>query len=173
MIKKIDKPNVPITFLCRYETDMIYDVLVHQTDGFSFQLKPKKLDRPIQKQFEATLFEAYLEKPEVFGYFQHEKVIGYIEGSIQTWNLVYRVTNFWVDETKRRQKIGSKLLKHLIMHAKELGLRAVVLETQSCNSPAIELYLRCGFTFIGLDTLCYTNEDIKRGEVRLEMGLKL
>lgn len=59
------------------------------------------------------------------------------------------------------------------MHAKELGLRAVVLETQSCNSPAIELYLRCGFTFIGLDTLCYTNEDIKRGEVRLEMGLKL
>lgn len=57
--------------------------------------------------------------------------------------------------------------------AKAKHARALVLETQSCNEPAIRFYFSCGFRFIGLDTTHYSNSDILNREVRLEMGLDL
>ena len=48
--------------------------------------------------------------------------------------------------------------------------RAVILETQSCNTNAIGFYLHEGFELIGFDTCCYTNNDIARREVRLDLG---
>ncbi len=58
--------------------------------------------------------------------------------------------------------------------AKEIALsqnrRAIILETQSCNTGAIEFYLHEGFELIGFDTCCYTNNDIDRREVRLDLG---
>jgi len=48
--------------------------------------------------------------------------------------------------------------------------RAVILETQSCNAGAIAFYLSQGFTLIGFDACCYTNTDLARREVRMEMG---
>ena len=53
------------------------------------------------------------------------------------------------------------------------GRRALVLETQSCNDPAICFYRASGFSFIGCDLLAYSNDDIDRQEVRLEMGKTL
>ena len=38
--------------------------------------------------------------------------------------------------------------------------RAIILETQSCNTNAIGFYLHQGFELIGFDTCCYTNNDI-------------
>jgi len=46
----------------------------------------------------------------------------------------------------------------------------LVLETQSCNLPAIDFYLKHGFELLGLDTAAYSNEDVAKGEVRLEFG---
>jgi len=54
--------------------------------------------------------------------------------------------------------------------AVQQGRRALALETQSCNDPAISFYKSCGFSFIGCDLLAYSNDDIARQEVRLEMG---
>lgn len=48
-----------------------------------------------------------------------------------------------------------------------------MLETQSCNTGAIAFYRRAGFSLIGLDTCCYSNKDVSRGEVRLELGMLL
>ena len=44
------------------------------------------------------------------------------------------------------------------------------METQSCNTKAIGFYLHQGFELIGLDTCCYTNDDIGRREVRINLG---
>ena len=58
--------------------------------------------------------------------------------------------------------------------AKEVALcqnrRAIILETQSCNTNAIGFYLHQGFELIGFDTCCYTNNDIGRREVRINLG---
>ena len=61
--------------------------------------------------------------------------------------------------------------------AKEVAVRqkrrAVILETQSCNTNAIGFYLHQGFELIGFDTCCYSNEDIARREVRVNLGFFL
>jgi len=84
-----------------------------------------------------------------------------------------RVWEFLVEEGFRRRGIGTLLMKHAVKVAKERGARMLVLETQSCISPAMDFYLEFGFDLIGFDTGAYSNEDIQRKEVRLELGLKL
>jgi ribosomal protein S18 acetylase RimI-like enzyme len=64
-------------------------------------------------------------------------------------------------------------MKHAITIAKEKNARMLVLETQSCNVDAIRFYLAHGFQLIGFDTTAYSNQDIEKGEIRLELGLKL
>ena len=54
--------------------------------------------------------------------------------------------------------------------AREQGRRAIILETQSCNTAAIAFYRRQGFQLIGYDTCCYTNNDVQRREVRFNFG---
>ena len=54
--------------------------------------------------------------------------------------------------------------------AREQGRRAIILETQSCNTNAIGFYLHQGFELVGFDTCCYTNDDINRREVRINLG---
>jgi hypothetical protein len=49
----------------------------------------------------------------------------------------------------------------------------LVLETQTNNATAISFYLNFGFEFIGFDSAAYSNEDIEKKEVRLELGLRL
>lgn len=46
----------------------------------------------------------------------------------------------------------------------------VVLETQTCNTNAISFYKKNGFEIIGFDLYAYSNEDLDRHEVRIEMG---
>ena len=57
--------------------------------------------------------------------------------------------------------------------AKNSGFREIVLETQSCNYKAINFYLKHGFKVNGIDLSCYSNEDIDKKEVRLEMAYRL
>ncbi len=47
--------------------------------------------------------------------------------------------------------------------------RAIILETQSCNTNAIEFYLHEGFELMGFDSCCYSNNDIEKHEVRINL----
>ena len=76
-------------------------------------------------------------------------------------------------EDRRRKGLGGALVAFAKSEAVREGRRALVLETQSCNTGAIAFYRRAGFSLIGLDTCCYSNEDVSRGEVRLELGMLL
>lgn len=80
------------------------------------------------------------------------------------------MTELWVADALRNQGIGKRLMDK----AKEIAInqkrRAIILETQSCNTNAIGFYLHEGFELIGFDTCCYTNNDIKRREVRINLG---
>ncbi len=54
--------------------------------------------------------------------------------------------------------------------AKETGARMIILETQTCNEKAIKFYRKHGFDIIGFDLYAYSNTDIERHEIRIEMG---
>lgn len=59
------------------------------------------------------------------------------------------------------------------VEARKVGARMLVLETQSCNVPAINFYLQHGFELIGFDLAHYTNNDIERNEFRMEFGFEI
>lgn len=78
-----------------------------------------------------------------------------------------------MSEELRRKGVGKRLMDKAKEVAVRQKRRAVILETQSCNTNAIGFYLHQGFELIGFDTCCYTNEDIARREVRVNLGFFL
>lgn len=173
-IIELDRSHKGKAILFTYTTTHYYDVRTLAYDGVGgFQLARVPFAEPQTKQFESCLFEDYLEGPRLFCAQEDGEWLGVAEVSRESWNNRLRVSNLWVREEWRYQGIGKLLMARVIEVARELGCRAVVLETQSCNDPAIRFYRSCGFSLIGLDTISYTNQDVARHEVRLEMGLIL
>ncbi len=173
-IRELDQSWKGKNFLFRYTTYYHYLVSIDRTPGKTqINLEREALPEPLVKGFESSLYSSWLINPKVFGAFEDDKLIGFIELSEEDWNNRLRIANIWVDEDFRYQGIGKALIAKAVETAKVGGQRALVLETQSCNDPAIRFYQSCGFELIGLDSTHYNNDDIQRGEVRLEFGMSL
>ena len=108
-----------------------------------------------------------------FGAFYHNRLIGVVEGSLESWNNRFRIANLLVWDDFRNQGIGKTLIQKAEEAAKNSNARMLVLETQTCNRKAVDFYLAMGFRPIGFDLFCYTNSDPDSGEVRLEMAKPL
>lgn len=80
------------------------------------------------------------------------------------------VTELWVHEKLRRQGVGRRLMAVAKEQAASERRRAIILETQSCNTAAISFYEKEGFQLIGFDNCCYSNHDREKREVRIDMG---
>lgn len=158
---------------CKYQTKAYFDISIKKKKDITIHIKRKRLRKKTEKGFVSHLYESYIEKPQVFAIFDRKKVIAVIEGSIESWNNRYRVWNFLVDKKYRREGFGQMLFKHIETIAKDSGARALILEVQSCNDPAISFYMKQGLHFVGLNTMEYSNDDIQNKEVRLEMGKRL
>lgn len=154
-----------------YTTTAYYDVTFEvQGDGCTFALRKKALDIPETHREADTLYAAHWPEASAWGVLDGERLVAAIETCPEEWNNRLRVTELWVDAPLRGQGIGHALLEVAKEQALQERRRAVILETQSCNVPAIGFYLHEGFSFIGLDTCCYSNDDLLRKEVRVEMG---
>jgi len=165
---------VGMKFVINYQTTGYYDIAIDRTErSTSFCLSMKSFPSPVTKSFEIELCPAYFEQPADYIYADGDRMVALLEYSHEQWHNRLRITELWVHEDYRRQGLGGKLLEFAKEKAKLKGCREVVLESQSCNLPAISLYLRHGFRFVGLDTTCYTNQDVDRQEVRIEMGFPI
>ena len=159
------------TFLARYTTTGCYDVVA---DGFNIAFRYAPFGEEMRKSFESHFFGDWLEAPVVLGAFEGERLAGIAEGSPESWNNRYRISNLCVfDEVDRGRGVGAALMDAILVEARRAGARMAVLETQSCNEKAIAFYLGRGFRLIGCDLYAYTNRDPERREVRMEMGLAL
>lgn len=101
-------------------------------------------------------------------------MLGFVEGALENWNNRFRISNICIfDNSVRNRGIGTALLNTILAEARKTGARMAVLETQSCNENAIAFYNKNGFNIIGFDLYAYTNEDLDKHEVRIEMGIRL
>ena len=158
-------------FTVRYQTNGYYEIEPSE-QGFSMKYVP--LEAPVEKSFEDEFLGEWLEAPVAFGAFENGKLIGFVEGSMESWNQRFRLSNICVfDHTRRHGGLGTALMNRIIETAEALKARMVVLETQSCNENAIAFYRKNGFSIIGFDLYSYSNNDPERHEVRIEMGKKL
>ena len=157
-----------------YLTTSYYDLsILHEPNAWKMELALKPLEKPLEKRYTGTFFEKHIEEPQVFAAVLNKNQVGWIELGYEKWNNRVRVWEFLVKEEFRRSGIGSLLMDSTIKAAKVKGARMLVLETQSCSVPAINFYLKQGFTLIGFDSTAYSNEDLERKEIRLELCLKL
>ena len=157
-----------------YTTNQHYKVEIsHTKKSWTARLTLAPLPEPVQKRFEGRLFADHVEEPRAFAATYDSKQIGWIELGYQEWNNRMRIWQLLVKKEHRGKGIGTKLMQHAVELSKQRGARMLVLETQSCNVKAIQFYLKHGYELIGFDTTAYSNQDIEKSEVRLELGLTL
>ncbi|HOO34037.1 MAG TPA: GNAT family N-acetyltransferase [Thermotogota bacterium] len=158
----------------KYRTERYYDIEIKRTmRGSSFALVEKQFEGVQEKQFTDTLLDEWLEDPKLFGVFDNDEVIAYLELSHERWNNRMRISNIYVEAAHRGHGIGKQLISVAEQTAGEEKVRMLILETQSCNYNAIRFYQSCGFSVIGFDLFAYSNEDVEKKEFRLEMGKRL
>ena len=95
------------------------------------------------------------------------RLIALLDAEVESWRMVLKVWNLLVDEEYRRRGIGTKLIRSAEAFALEKHCRAISVETQATNWPALSFYLKLGFEVCGVDDHFYTNRDLARREVAL------
>ncbi len=168
--------GTPIPMATRSDSYYDFEISPLDHDGCTISIvrKPAEQDivhTPEEYDFPDGLYQDHWEKAEAYGVVgPGGEMLACIEVCPEEWSNRLMVTELWVSEGLRRKGIGKRLMDK----AKEIAVnqkrRAVILETQSCNTKAIAFYLSQGFELIGFDTCCYTNNDIGRREVRINLG---
>lgn len=171
-LDKIEASSIRLHY--EYTSEDYYDLSIHhEPGGWKIELNLKPFEKPFKKTFESRFFEEFVEEPRVFAAVLDGERVGWLEVGYHKWNNRMRIWEILIKEGFRRRGIGTALMNHALKIAKEKGARALALETQSCNAPAIGFYLKYGFELVGFDATAYTNQDMDRKEVRLEMGMKM
>lgn len=179
IIKQIFQEEYPenkkTTFF--YKSNYFYDIqfeVKNQDDGWLINITKKPFSDVFVKNIEGVVFDNNLDNAEYFIALNDDNVeVGWICVIYQKWNNLARLWDIEVDERYRNQGIGKLLLDFAERTAKNWNCRAIILECQSSNFPAISFYRKNGFNLTGVDLIAYSNEDIEKCEVRLEMSKKL
>jgi ribosomal protein S18 acetylase RimI-like enzyme len=88
------------------------------------------------------------------------QVQGYVDLSARPWQKVGWVANLAVERGYRRRGIGSTLIRHARLWAREQGLDKLAAEATTKNYPALCFYQKLGFQFCGFNDHYYANQDI-------------
>ena len=164
----------------RYTTEEYYDVIIDRNEkGYDVRIHKKKFDAPVthypeEYDYSDRLYQPHWEKAYAWGIVEEDakgrKMAACIETCPEEWSNRLMVTELWVHEKLRRKGIGHRLMAMAKEQVVKERRRAVILETQSCNTGAICFYEKEGFEMIGFDSCCYSNRDRERKEVRINMG---
>ena len=153
-----------------YDSRAYYDLRIRTTENV-FSVEFVRTPCPlIHKEFTDALFAPHWDDPRAFGLWDGQKLLAVMEVTPENWNNRLRITNLFVQDGYRRRGYGTLLMTRAREIAKAQGRRALILETQSCNSAAISFYLSQGLSFMGFNACEYSNGDKEKHEVRIEMG---
>lgn len=135
--------NLEIYTMTEYDLSLIKDILIDDFDDFwTYDVLQEELNNPNSEYFVAKL---------------ENNILGFAG----IWKAVddVHITDIVVKKSNRQTGIGSKLLEKLIQTAKNQIFKAITLEVNEHNLPAINLYLKYGFKNVGLRKKYYNNKD--------------
>ena len=159
-----------------YTSLYYYDLSIRRTaDGFRIPIRKTPFAEhfthvPEDGEYPDRLYEDWWENARAYGIAEDGRLLAAVEVCPEEWSRRLLITELFVDETIRGRGYGKKLMDLAKRLTEDGGYRALMLETQSSNVNAVDFYFHQGFTLIGFDSCCYTNEDLDRKEVRLDMG---
>lgn len=170
-LNRADFPNGK-TVVPGYSSDKYYDLVMSEgSNGWEIKFDLKYFNKIFTKSMPVEIFEDYKLEQECYIAEVNGTESGIISFSHQDWNNTLRIWDMYIyNEDMKRKGIGTILMNIAKKRAREINARAIVLETQTSNYTAIEFYKKNGFELTGFDKLAYTNKDVERGEVRIEMG---
>ena len=175
-----------------FETDRIYTFrtqnhLLHNDDmpdagpasvALTFELVETPIDPPYYKNFREDAnsladVEQRLQGSEG-GYvaLANDEIAGAVLLNIDEDRSVARISDLIVGNQYRRYGVGSLILKCAVDWARKRGCWAIVLETQSVNYPAIQLYLRNGLEVWGINQHYYPPGPAEH-EISVLMGMRV
>lgn len=135
--------NLEIYNMTDYDLSLIKDILIDDFDDFwTYDVLQEELNNPNSEYFVAKL---------------ENNILGFAG----IWKAVddVHITDIVVKKSNRQTGIGSKLLEKLIQTAKNQNFKAITLEVNEYNLPAINLYLKYGFKNVGFRKKYYNNKD--------------
>lgn len=144
-----------------------YRVEAHEEDVLTeFRLVLEALPEPQSFQFpyhddELAHYAALAVEPFALGAYDGQTWAGAAVGERRDWNNTLWLHEFHIAAGYQRRGLGRRLMDALAERAGAAGLRAIVLETQNTNVPAIRFYRRVGFTLDGVNVSYYTNDDMR------------
>ncbi len=155
----------------QYSSEKYYEVGVERKDdGWNICMTEKKFEVPFVKKTIEEIFEPYKEGSEFYvAELSGEEVAVMVIQKLE-WNNTLLIHDLYVEERFKGEGIGKRFIVLAKKRARELGVRSIVLETQTSNFSAIQFYLSNGFEVVGLHTISYSNEDVQNKEVRMEMA---
>lgn len=162
-----------------YTTKYKYQVnRLMKENNITITLELVTLDTEFNKLYprDQSDFESYdrvLPMGYSFGAFVGDKLVGITICEPQEWNNTLFMWELYVASEYRGRHIGRALINKITELAKADGYRAIRLETQNTNVPAIMFYTKCGFMIDGIELSFYSNKDTESGEVALFMIKKL
>ncbi len=157
-----------------YDSPFYYDLKITQEPeetGWVLKLRKTQFNPPFKKYKKELIADSYKTQAQFYFVYQknNSEYIGWICFEQITWNNTLRVWDINVESSFRHLGYGSELMEFIKEQAKKVGSRAIVLECQTSNYYAIQFYRKMGFELGGFDSISYSNNDIERHEVRLEM----
>ncbi len=146
--------------------------------GTIFTLEPMVYERTFEKRehpddSEILWYDDIVHQQCSFGALEDDDLIAVIIVEKQSWNNTLFIRSIQVHKDFRRMGIGAALVDAVGNLGRQLGFRALALETQSTNGSAIDFYRRQGFRLVGLNTQYYSNDDLQKGDVALFMHKRL
>jgi ribosomal protein S18 acetylase RimI-like enzyme len=158
----------------QYESPGHYRVDIQENaEGWTINLKREDFGETFRKREREKVISPYKGNSEIHAAYVDGHEVGLVQFEFQEYNKSVRIWDIDVAQDSRRKGVGKALMGLCLSRSRELGARRIVLETQTSNLKAIAFYRTMGFELIGLDAGHYTNEDVGRGEVRLEMAICL
>ena len=176
VIKQIFKEEYPQgkEVAYSYESDWYYDVIPQTMEqGWTIMLQKKPFSSTYRKHLIQDLFDEYKGDAEFYLALRDGQEVGVLCLSYVAWNQTTRISDLYIHPECKRQGIGKQLMHFAIERARKLGARLLALETQTSNYNAIEFYKACGFQLVGVDLMSYSNEDMEKKDVRIELGYVL
>lgn len=162
----------------RWSSKMYYSVNVRRTrNGWTIELKRRESEKLISKDYYEPLWQEWMDDEsestsQIFGVEVDGQIVAWMTIGKESWNNRLRIHELLVLEEHRNKGIGKMLIEKAKQIARQQNCRAIVLETQTNNS-AIEFYKKQGFEFNSLDLTAYSNDDISKNEVRIDMIYKI
>lgn len=162
-----------------YESGQFYRAAKTETEKMAvISLDLVKLKAPYVKKWcdgpsDTERRASMIGKGLSYGAFSGNGMIGALIMERRVWNNTLHIEDLEVMLEWRGRGVGRRLMAMADEVARKIGVRALSLETQNTNVPAIRFYRKNGYEIDCVDLSLYTNSDAVDGEVAIIMKKKL